>query len=62
MFEGTAQVTLTVPLKLLRAAAEIVVFPGWPGDGMLMLAAYVKLKSGVPPEMVMGTATEVEVV
>jgi hypothetical protein len=60
MLDGSEQVTLTVPVKLFRAVAEIVVVPERPGEGIVKLVEVaVKLKSGVPVEVVIGTAAEV---
>jgi hypothetical protein len=54
------QLTLTVPLKLLMGLAEIVVCPESPGAAIAkLLGVAAKLKSGVPPEMVMGSAANV---
>jgi hypothetical protein len=50
-----------VPVKLLRAVAEIVVVPVRPGEAIVKLVGVaVKVKSGVPLETVIGTAADVE--
>jgi hypothetical protein len=55
------QVTLTVPVKLLMALAEIVVCPESPGAAMAkLLGVAAKLKSAVPLEMVIVIAADVE--
>jgi hypothetical protein len=60
MLDWSEQVTLTVPVKLFRAVAEIVVVPDWPGEGIVKLVGVaVKLKLGVPVEVVMEAAAEV---
>jgi hypothetical protein len=49
-----------VPVKPLRAVAEIVVLAYWPGAGITKLLGDAPvLKSGAPPEMVIGSAADV---
>lgn len=58
--DGTEQLKLTVPVKPLMAVGSIVVLPDAPGAEMANEAGFAtKLKSGVPPEMVIVVAEEV---
>jgi hypothetical protein len=58
---GIAQVKLTVPVKPLRAVAEIAVCPDWPGAAIAkLLGDAPMLKSGVPLEMLIASADDVE--
>jgi hypothetical protein len=58
---GTAQVKVTVPVKLLRGLMPIEVLPDEPGDAMAIeFGLDTTLKSGVPLLTVIGRGEDVE--
>jgi hypothetical protein len=60
--DGSVQVKLMVPVKPAMGLTLMVEVPDWPGEEILSgVGIAAKLKLGVPAEMVMGTAAEVEV-